>query len=214
MHWFKWFIDLSHPSHHKKDVHQPAEFRWCFGSLNYLHWVGLLIFPHCQSFGEAILAPITCTELVAYWHLSWSVRLFPNKHLHRDFTRANVSLVPALSTDVGRLDLLEQRSDVRLQSKVLIHQWKVLLHCQSFGRTVASPNYSHWRCLIKPFLRALSAVPHTIGDGVCLYLFGHVAHEAWVLVSTISRFQWVPGCATVLHFFGKVQIVSICAVCL
>ena len=57
-----------------------------------------------------------------------------------------------------------------------------------------TPNYSaiksYWALQF-----VLSAFPHVVGKPLCLFLFRRAAHEAWVLVSTISRFWWTPPCA-------------------
>ena len=65
------------------------------------------------------------------------------------------------------------------------------------------PSELYW-----PFFHAISAFPHVVGKGACLGMFGHVAHEAWVLVSTISRFQWTPPCAMFFEISSKPETAS------
>ena len=61
--------------------------------------------------------------------------------------------------------------------------------------------YLYWSKPYWAFHFVLSAFPHVVGNGLCLSLFWRAAHEAWVLVSTISRFWWTPPCAKI-SFFG------------
>ena len=61
--------------------------------------------------------------------------------------------------------------------------------------------HQYWSKPYWAFHFVLSAFPHVVGNGLCLSLFWRAAHEAWVLVSTISRFWWTPPCAK-NSFFG------------
>lgn len=54
-----------------------------------------------------------------------------------------------------------------------------------------------------PFVFHLSAFPHVVGKPLCLFVFRPFAHEAWVYVSTISRFGWGSPCAMISRYFGK-----------
>lgn len=58
-------------------------------------------------------------------------------------------------------------------------------------------------------LFSLCFLSYIVGKDISLCMFGHAAHEAWVLVSTISRFWWAPPCASISSFLEKMKTFKI-----
>ena len=91
--------------------------------------------------------------------------------------------------------LLLSRRDIVQNPPFDFTKLRILFHC---------PATVYWESSTElPRLSTLSAFPHVVGKGICLLMFGPRAHEAWVLVSTISRFGWGPPCAMISRFLRK-----------
>jgi hypothetical protein len=96
--------------------------------------------------------------------------------------------------------LLLSRRDIVQNPPFDFTKLRILFHC---------PATVYWESSTElPRLSTLSAFPHVVGKGICLLMFGPRAHEAWVLVSTISRFGWGSPCAMISHVFPKNKIYS------
>ena len=87
-------------------------------------------------------------------------------------------------------------------------QWHATFPSSNKGTHLLQTNQRHLNSKATESLLflSLSASLHVRGKTVCLCVFRRSAPEAWVLVSTISRFQWVPYSAM---FFGYSECLKI-----